>query len=63
MDRLNPEHRSWLMSRVKSKNTTTEMTVRRLLYGMGYRYRLHDIRMPGKPDSFFVSTTSLKRWK
>ncbi len=41
------------MSRVKSKDTTTEMTVRRLVFGMGYRYRLHDNRLPGKPDLVF----------
>ncbi len=38
------------MSRVKSKNTTPELAVRRMLFGMGYRYRLHDRRLPGKPD-------------
>ena len=41
------------MSRVKSKNTAPEMTVRRLVFGMGYRYRLHDKRLPGKPDLVF----------
>ena len=41
------------MSRVKSKDTSPEMTVRRLVYGMGYRYRLHDKRLPGKPDLVF----------
>jgi DNA mismatch endonuclease (patch repair protein) len=53
MDRLSPERRGWLMSRVKSKNTTTEMAVRRLVFGMGYRYRLHDKRLPGRPDLVF----------
>ncbi len=42
------------MSRVKSKNTTAEMAVRRLIFGMGYRYRLHDKRLPGRPDLVFV---------
>jgi len=42
------------MSRVKSKDTSPEMTVRRLVYGMGYRYRLHDKRLPGKPDLAFL---------
>ncbi|HUX29906.1 MAG TPA: very short patch repair endonuclease [Thiobacillus sp.] len=53
MDRLSPERRGWLMSRVKSKNTTTEMAVRRLVFGMDYRYRLHDKRLPGRPDLVF----------
>ncbi|RFQ09691.1 very short patch repair endonuclease, partial [Pseudomonas sp. ATCC 13867] len=35
------ERRSWLMSRVKGKNTAPELFVRRLIFGMGYRYRLH----------------------
>jgi DNA mismatch endonuclease (patch repair protein) len=50
VDRLSREHRGWLMSRVKSKNTTPEMAVRNLVYGMGFRYRLHDKRLPGRPD-------------
>lgn len=55
MDRLTPDRRSWLMSRVKSKNTTPEWTVRRLAFGMGYRYRLHDKRLSGTPDLVFSS--------
>jgi DNA mismatch endonuclease, patch repair protein len=49
-----PEHRSWTMSRVKSKDTTPEITVRRLLHGLGYRYRLHGKNLPGKPDLVFA---------
>lgn len=41
------------MSRIKSKNTQPEMAVRRLLHGLGYRYVLHDKRLPGKPDLVF----------
>jgi DNA mismatch endonuclease (patch repair protein) len=41
------------MSRVKSKNTGPEITVRKLVYGLGYRYRLHDASLPGKPDLVF----------
>jgi DNA mismatch endonuclease (patch repair protein) len=55
MDRLTPERRSWLMSRVRSKNTSTELVVRRLIFGMGYRYRLHDKRLDGRPDIVFRS--------
>ena len=53
MDRLSPERRSWLMSRVRSKDTLPELAVRRLVFGMGYRYRLHVPRLPGKPDLVF----------
>ncbi|WP_262532982.1 very short patch repair endonuclease [Agrobacterium tumefaciens] len=42
------------MSRVKSKDTTPEMAVRRLLHSMGYRYRLHGGKLPGKPDLVFA---------
>lgn len=54
MDKLSPEHRGWLMSRVKPKDTTPELAVRRLVFGMGYRYRLHDKRLPGRPDLVFA---------
>lgn len=41
------------MRAVKSKNTGPEMIVRRFLYAAGLRYRLHDSRLPGKPDLVF----------
>ena len=41
------------MSRVRSKNTEPEMQVRRLVHRMGYRYRLHQVDLPGKPDLVF----------
>ncbi|WP_261521690.1 very short patch repair endonuclease [Burkholderia multivorans] len=53
MDKLTPEERSQLMAKVKSKNTTPEMIVRKLVFSMGYRYRLHDEKLPGKPDLVF----------
>lgn len=53
MDRLTPERRSWLMSRVGSKNTKPEIAVRRLVFAMGYRYRLHGKQLPGSPDLVF----------
>jgi DNA mismatch endonuclease (patch repair protein) len=55
MDTLTPERRSALMSRVRSKNTKPEMIVRRLLFGLGYRYRLHVKALPGTPDLVFPS--------
>lgn len=39
-DRLTPEHRSWNMSRIRSRDTKPEKIVRSLLHRMGYRYRL-----------------------
>lgn len=55
MDTLTPEQRSERMSRVKDKGTRTEMAVRRLVHGMGYRYRLHGRDLPGRPDLVFPS--------
>ncbi|MCI0640763.1 MAG: very short patch repair endonuclease [Gemmataceae bacterium] len=41
------------MAAVKSKNTTPEMVVRRLVHRLGYRYRLHVSALPGAPDLVF----------
>lgn len=41
------------MARVRSKDTKPEMQVRRLVHAMGYRYRLHDRKLPGHPDLVF----------
>jgi DNA mismatch endonuclease (patch repair protein) len=43
------------MSRVRAKDTKPELAVRRLVHGMGYRYRLHDKRLPGRPDLVFTA--------
>lgn len=50
MDTFSPAERSRIMALVKSKNTTPELYVRKLIHGMGYRFRLHDKTLPGKPD-------------
>ena len=54
-DRLSPARRSENMRRIRSRNTEPEMAVRRLLHGLGYRYRLHVKDLPGKPDIVFPS--------
>ena len=41
------------MAAMKSKDTTPEMIVRRLVHALGYRYRLHDPSLPGTPDLVF----------
>jgi DNA mismatch endonuclease (patch repair protein) len=41
------------MQRVRSQDTMPEMKVRRLIFGLGYRYRLHRADLPGKPDLVF----------
>lgn len=45
-----PQTRSYNMSRIRSKDTKPEMLVRKFLYARGYRYKLHDKTLPGKPD-------------
>lgn len=44
------ETRSYNMSRIKGKDTKPEMLVRKFLFSQGFRYRLHDKKLPGKPD-------------
>ena len=53
-DVLTPEQRHKCMSNIKSKNTKPELVVRRLIFHMGYRYRLHRKDLPGKPDITFA---------
>lgn len=50
MDTLTPEQRSERMSRIRAKDSKPEMIVRRLVHGLGLRYRLHRKDLPGKPD-------------
>lgn len=47
--------RSDIMRAVKGRDTKPEMTVRRMVHAMGYRYRLHCKDLPGKPDLVFRS--------
>ena len=50
MDTRTPEQRRRIMQSVGSKDTGPELVVRRLLRGLGYRYRLHRKDLPGRPD-------------
>lgn len=52
-DRLTPEQRSALMSKVRGRDTAPEMAVRKVAHAMGYRYRLYSKGLPGKPDLVF----------
>jgi DNA mismatch endonuclease (patch repair protein) len=49
-DVFSPEKRSQIMSAIKGKDTKPEIRVRKLLHAMGYRFRLHEKYLPGKPD-------------
>jgi DNA mismatch endonuclease (patch repair protein) len=55
MDKFTPEKRSQIMSKIGGKNTKPELLMRKALHSMGLRYRLHDKRLPGKPDLVFRS--------
>lgn len=49
-DCFSPDVRSRTMASVKAKDTSLEMRVRKAFHAAGFRYRLHDARLPGKPD-------------
>lgn len=59
VDTLTPEARSERMSRVHAKDTKPEMKLRKLIHGMGFRYRLHRKELPGKPDLVFPGRKSI----
>ena len=50
MDRLSDSQRHNNMAAIRSKDTKPELTVRRFLFGRGYRFRLNHPRLPGHPD-------------
>jgi DNA mismatch endonuclease (patch repair protein) len=50
MDTLTSEKRSWNMSRIRGANTKPELAVRSMLHRMGYRFRISNKTLPGKPD-------------
>ena len=50
MDNVSRERRVQIMRAVKQKNTKPEVTVRKYLHRCGLRFRIHDRKLPGKPD-------------
>ena len=50
--RLGKEARSYIMSRIRGKDTSPELLVRSWVREAGYRYRLNDRRFPGSPDIY-----------
>jgi len=52
-DIVSPKVRSRMMSGIKGKNTKPEIMIRKALYSKGFRYRLHNSKLPGKPDLLF----------
>jgi DNA mismatch endonuclease, patch repair protein len=57
MDTVSAERRSAIMSATRGKNTRPELIVRQAAHHLGLRFRLHDKRLPGRPDLVFT------RWK
>jgi len=53
MDKLTRGARSENMRRIAGKNTAPELAVRRIVSSLGFRYRIHSKRLPGKPDLAF----------
>lgn len=54
-DIFSKKKRSQIMSKITGKNTKPELTIRKLLFSEGYRYRLHRKDLPGNPDIVFPS--------
>lgn len=52
-DIVSPDIRSRMMAGIGPANTKPEMLLRRGLHALGLRYRLHDRRLPGRPDMVF----------
>lgn len=58
-DRISSQRRSANMSKIRSKDTSPELTVRKAVHRLGYRYRLHGKSLPGKPDLVFAKSRSV----
>lgn len=59
MDFLTPQKRSKLMANVRSKNTSTELAVCKIVNSLGFRFRLHRKELPGNPDLVFAPRKSV----
>jgi DNA mismatch endonuclease (patch repair protein) len=53
-DKVSSKKRSWMMGRIKSKNTAPELQLRKFIFSMGFRYRVHYKKLPGSPDIVFL---------
>ena len=52
-DTVSPAKRSQMMSLIRSKDTKPELVIRKGLHRLGFRYRLHNNKLPGSPDLVF----------
>jgi DNA mismatch endonuclease (patch repair protein) len=53
MDNLSRKRRSENMRRIRSQHTSPELQIRSLIHRLGYRFRLHYTKLPGRPDIVF----------
>lgn len=58
-DVLTQQKRSEVMSKIRSKNTKPELIVRRFLFAQGFRFRLHQETLPGRPDIILKKFNSI----
>lgn len=58
-DNLTQEQRSYTMSRIRSKHTGPELSIRRLVHSRGLRYRMHVQSIPGTPDLVFAQAKTV----
>ncbi|HEY0794294.1 MAG TPA: very short patch repair endonuclease [Acidisarcina sp.] len=54
MDFMTPGERSRRMGLIKSRDTLPELAVRKMVHGLGYRFRLYEASLPGRPDIVFT---------
>lgn len=59
MDTLTPDQRSERMARIRGRDTTPEILVRRYLHASGLRFRLHKAALPGRPDIVLAKYRSI----
>ena len=53
IDTVDRATRSRVMSRIRAKDTGPELLLRRVIHARGFRFRLHAVTLPGKPDLVF----------
>lgn len=59
LDNLSIEQRRYAMSRIRSRGTKPELVLRKSLFALGFRFRLHKKNLPGKPDLVFSKYNSV----
>ncbi len=59
VDVVSTKKRSQMMAKIKGKNTKPELLIRKALHKKGFRYKLHDKSISGKPDIIFPKYKSL----